>query len=127
MITLEANIQRVTERETVTTLALAELTLTYATALRDIATFERDAKNLVKRAKKASKAGEFGTVTLTRATYLRASASGLHLSAFEEWTGRGNSITPDGVHLTPSETYNAAPDHDIYISLEKSIFEEITI
>lgn len=128
VITLDATINRVVGRETVLTLATAELRLTASTTCREIATFERDAATLIKRAKRASKNGDFVSVNLSRATYRGKPLRDFKSVAYEEWHGCGASITADGVHLTPSEKYNADPAHDIYLTgTLGSIFDEFTI
>ena len=128
VITLESETTRRTIGESTTTKRTAEICFSADMKLKDIATFEGDARRLVKAARASANRGEEVTVTLCRAKYGRDKAGELVQVLFEMWTGEGDAITSDGVHLSPSEKYNDDLCHDMWITGDRGeILYEITI
>lgn len=111
----------VTRRET-------SLTLSPDTRLSAVAEFERTAAAHVKEARRAARQGHFVFVDVSKARYTFTDCTDLHQDAFEMWSGHGDSITGDGVHLTPCEQYNEDLCHDMWLTGDRGkIFEEMTV
>ena len=128
VITLESETTRRTIGESTTTKRTAEICFSADMKLKDIATFEGDARRLIKAARASANKGETVTVTLCRAKYGRGKEGELVQVLFEMWTGEGDAITLDGVHLNPSEKYNADLCHDMWITGDRGeILHEITV
>lgn len=126
-ITLESVITHTAVGEETTTRREARLNLSSETVLKDVATFESDARRLVKNARAAKNRGDVVTVILTKARYTFPNGGGLKQETFEMWEAYGDAITCDGVHLNPSEKYNADPGHDMWITGSRGeILYEIT-
>lgn len=128
VVTLESETTKITLDETTTTKRTAEIAFSAGMRLKDLATFEGDARRLIKAARASANRGEAVSVTLCRAKYGRGKAGELVQVLFEMWTGEGDAITSDGVHLSPSEKYNDDPCHDMWITGDRGeILHEITI
>ena len=128
VVTLESETTKITLDETTTTKRTAEISFSADMRLKDLATFEGDARRLVKAARASANRGEAVSVTLCRAKYGRSKAGELVQVSFEMWTGEGDAITLDGVHLSPSEKYNDDLYHDMWITGDRGeILHEITI
>lgn len=126
-ITLESIATHSAAGEEITTRREARLTLSADTTLKDIAAFEGDARRLIKAARAARNRGDVVTVMLCKGRYTFTACDDLKQVRFEMWEGFGDSITADGVHLTPSQKYNDDPAHDMWITGERGeILHEIT-
>lgn len=128
VVTLESETAKRTLDETTTTKRTAEIAFSANMRLKDLETFEGDARRLIKAARASANRGEAVSVTLCRAKYGRSKAGKLAQVSFEMWTGEGDAITSDGVHLSPSEKYNDDLCHDMWITGDRGeILHEITI
>lgn len=128
VVTLESETTKRTLDETTTTKRTAEIAFSADMRLKDLATFEGDARRLIKAARASANRGEAVSVTLCRAKYGRGKAGELVQVLFEMWTGEGDAITADGVHLSPNEKYNDDLCHDMWITGDRGeILHEITI
>lgn len=105
------------------------ITLSPETALKDIATFERQASIYIQEARKAARGNYcYIFVDLSKARYRFTSCADLKQIEYQAWSGRGDDITVDGVHLNPCERYNDDPAHDMWITGNRNaILTEITI
>lgn len=128
VVTLESETTKRTLDETTTTKRTAEISFSADMRLKDLATFEGDARRLIKAARASANRGEAVSVTLCRAKYGRSKAGELVQVLFEMWTGEGDAITADGVHLSPIEKYNDDLWRDMWITGDRGeVLHEITI
>ena len=128
VVTLESETTKRTLDDTTTTKRTAEISFSADMRLKDLATFESDARMLIKAARASAKRGETVSVTLCRAKYVRNKSGKLFQVLFEMWAGEGDAITSYGVHLNPSEKYNADMCHDMWITGDRGeILYEITL
>lgn len=128
VITLCIETERTNAGEISKTQKEARLTLSSETTLRDIANFERGARIIVKNARGAKLRGESVTVVLTAAKYQYTNSDDLKQIDYQEWTGDGEHITGDGVHLKPSAKYNSDPCQDMWLTGARGeILDEMTI
>lgn len=127
-ITLESITTHTATGNETTTTREARVTLSDETTLKNIAQFERDARRLIKSARAAKNRGDAVTVILTKAKYTFRTWEDLKQTRFEMWESYGDSISADGVHLTPSTQYNDDPARDMWLTgTAGEIFNEITI
>jgi hypothetical protein len=102
------------------------LTLSAGTTFAEIRTFEKRVKKAILNARKNTKNGASVSASLA-VGYYSVNNGIIHQHAFECWNGDGESITEDGIHLTPDERYNSDLCRDFWLTGNGSIFDELTI
>ena len=100
------------------------ITISSDTTFADINDFAKSVKRLVLRCRKNAKNGALVCFSVCVGKYTHK--NGIKLLSSEHWSGSGNHITEDGIHLEPDERYNQDLYHDMWLT-GADILAELTI